>query len=244
MNISVNLNNVHYKYPDKYEALKGIDLILYEGESLGIVGANGAGKSTLLLTLTGILFASEGSIEIKGKKINNKNLSDIRKEIGFAFQRPEEQLFTMSVYDDVAFAPKNYKLSKDKVNEMVMDALNKVGIESLKDKAPYRLSGGQQNLAAISTAISMKPSILIMDEPTSALDPRARRRIINLLNSLNYTKIIASHDLDMVLDTCSRTIVLKNGKIVADGSTKEILLNKELMEECDLELPLSCQMNK
>lgn len=241
MNISVKLNNVHYKYPDKYEALKGIDLTLYEGESLGIIGSNGAGKSTLLLTLTGILFASEGSIEINSKKINNKNLSQIRKEIGFTFQTPEEQLFTMSVYDDVAFAPRNYKLSKEKVNDMVINSLNKVGIEHLKDKAPYRLSGGQKNLVAISTAISMNPSILIMDEPTSALDPRARRRIINLLNSMDYTKIIASHDLDMVLDTCDRTIVLKKGKIVADGSTKDILLNKNLMDECELELPLSCQ---
>lgn len=243
MNISIKLSNVYYKYPDSYEALKGIDLTLYDGESVGIIGSNGAGKSTLLLHLTGILFPSEGSIEIKGKEVNNKNLPNIRKSIGFTFQNPEDQLFTMSVYEDVAFAPRNYKIGKDKVDEMVMDALKKVGIENLKDKPPYRLSGGQQNLAAISTAISMNPSILIMDEPTAALDPKARRRIINLLNDLDYTKIIATHDLDMVLDTCKRTIVMKNGKIVADGYTRDILLDRELMEECDLELPLSCPKN-
>lgn len=243
MNTSVKLSNVHYKYPDKHEALKGIDLTLYEGESLGIVGSNGAGKSTLLLQFTGILFPSEGTIEINGKKVNNKNLPDIRKNIGFTFQSPEDQLFTMSVYEDVAFAPKNYKINKDKVDDMVIESLKKVGIEHLKDKAPYRLSGGQQNLVAISTAISMNPSILIMDEPTAALDPKARRRIINLLNNFDYTKIIATHDLDMVLDTCDRTIVMKNGIIVADGNTKEILLDKNLMDECDLELPLSCQRN-
>ncbi|MDO5010571.1 MAG: energy-coupling factor ABC transporter ATP-binding protein, partial [Intestinibacter bartlettii] len=154
------------------------------------------------------------------------------------------QLFTTSIYEDVAFGPKNYKLSKQEVDKRVTESLEKVGILELKNRAPYRLSGGQKNLAAIATAISMDPSILIMDEPTSALDPKARRKLINLLNSFDYTKIIASHDLDMILDTCERTIVLKNGQIVADGDTKNILLDKELMEDCDLELPLSCQKRK
>ena len=132
-------------------------------------------------------------------------------------------------------------MSKQEVDKRVTESLEKVGILELKNRAPYRLSGGQKNLAAIATAISMEPSILIMDEPTSALDPKARRKLINLLNSFDYTKIIASHDLDMILDTCERTIVLKNGQIVADGDTQNILLDRDLMEECDLELPLSCQ---
>ena len=241
MKVSVKLKDLHYKYPDKYEALKGIDLIIYEGEPVGIVGSNGAGKSTLLLQLTGLLLPTKGSVEINGKIVNNKNLAEIRKEIGYTFQQPQDQLFTTSVYEDIAFGLKNYKIEPAKVKQMVMDTLRRVGIEDLKDKAPYRLSGGQQNLAAIATAISMNPSILIMDEPTSALDPKSRRRIINLLNNFNYTKIIATHDLDVVLDTCERTIVLKDGKIAADGLTKDILLDKNLMEMCDLELPLSCQ---
>lgn len=244
MSISVKINDLYYKYPDNYNALNGIDLTLYEGETLGIVGSNGSGKTTLLYHLTGILLPSKGSIEINGLKVNNKNLPEVRKNIGFTFQNPENQLFTMSVYDDVAFGPKNYKFSKLMVNEMVMEALRKVGIENLKDKAPYRLSGGQQNLVAISTAISMNPYILIMDEPTSALDPKSRRRIINLLNNFEYTKIIATHDLDLVLDTCDRTVILNNGRIVADGPTRDILLDENLMEKYDLELPLSCQKIK
>ncbi|MGN1033455.1 MAG: energy-coupling factor ABC transporter ATP-binding protein, partial [Intestinibacter sp.] len=210
-------------------------------ESLGIVGANGAGKSTLLLQLTGINYPSKGKIEVNSMEINKKNLAQIRKDIGFVFQNPEDQLFTTSIYEDVAFGPKNYKLSKEDVDKRVNEALEKVGILDLKDRAPYRLSGGQQNLAAIATAISMEPSILIMDEPTAALDPKARRRLINLLNSFEYTKIIASHDLDMILDTCKRTIVIKDGQIAADGNTEDILLNEKLMDECNLELPLSCQ---
>lgn len=242
--ISIQIKDLYYKYPDGYEALKGIDLTLYKGESLGIVGSNGAGKSTLLLQLTGINRPSSGKIEINSLEVNKNNLAKIRKYIGFVFQNPEDQLFTTSIYEDVAFGPKNYKLSRQEVDKRVTESLEKVGILELKNRAPYRLSGGQKNLAAIATAISMEPSILIMDEPTSALDPKARRKLINLLNSFDYTKIIASHDLDMILDTCERTIVLKNGQIVANGNTQDILLDKNLMEECDLELPLSCQKRK
>ncbi|HBI94103.1 MAG TPA: cobalt ABC transporter ATP-binding protein, partial [Terrisporobacter glycolicus] len=137
--------------------------------------------------------------------------------------------------------PKNYGLNKEEVENKTISALKKVGIEHLKNRPPYRLSGGQQNLAAIATAIAMEPSILIMDEPTAALDPKARRRLINILNNFEYTKIIASHDLDMILDTCNKTIVLKEGTIVESGYTKDILLNKELMEKSNLELPLSVQ---
>ncbi len=240
-NISVEIKDLYYKYTDGFEALKGINLKLHKGESLGIVGSNGAGKSTLLLQLTGINYPSKGKVKINSLEVNKKNLAEIRKNIGFVFQNPENQLFTTSIYEDVAFGPKNYKLSKDEVDKRVTESLSKVGILYLKNRAPYRLSGGQQNLAAIATAISMDPSLIIMDEPTSALDPKARRNIINLLNSFDYTKIIASHDLDMILDTCDRTIVLKDGQIVADGDSKDILLNEDLMEKCDLELPLSCQ---
>ena len=242
--ISIEIKDLYYKYPDGYEALKGIDLTLCKGESLGIVGSNGAGKSTLLLQLTGINRPSSGKIEINSLEVNKNNLAKIRKDIGFVFQNPEDQLFTTTIYEDVAFGPKNYKLSRQEVDKRVTESLEKVGILELKNRAPYRLSGGQKNLAAIATAISMDPSILIMDEPTSALDPKARRKLINLLNSFDYTKIIASHDLDMILDTCERTIVLKNGQIVANGNTQDILLDKNLMEECDLELPLSCQKRK
>ena len=243
-NFSLEIENLSYIYPDKFQALKNINLKLEDGECLGIVGANGAGKSTLLLQLCGILLPTTGSIKVENMLMNKENLSKIRRILGFVFQNPENQLFTTSIYEDVAFGPKNYKLSKEEVHEKTMNALKKVGIENLKDRPPYRLSGGQQNLAAIATAIAMEPSILIMDEPSAALDPKARRRLINLLNDLNYTKIIASHDLDLILDTCSKTIVLKEGKIVQSGYTKDILLNEQLMEDCNLELPLSAQKIK
>lgn len=243
-NFSLEIRNLSFIYPDKFEALKNINLQLEKGDSLGIVGANGAGKSTLLLQLSGILMPTKGSIKVDGIEMKKENLAQIRKNLGFVFQNPENQLFTTSIYEDVAFGPKNYKLSKKEIEEKTMNALKKVGLENLKDRPPYRLSGGQQNLAAIATAIVMDPLLLIMDEPTAALDPRARRRMINLLNEFNYTKIIASHDLDMILDTCKKTIVLKEGEIIKSGYTKDILLNKELMEISNLELPLSMQREK
>lgn len=238
---SLEIEHLYYAYPDKFQALKDINLKLKKGDSLGIVGANGAGKSTLLLQLCGILLPTKGIIKVENLIMNKENLGKIRKILGFVFQNPENQLFTTSIYEDVSFGPKNYKLSKEEVDKKTMDALKKVGIEHLKNRAPYRLSGGQQNLAAIATAIVMDPSILIMDEPSAALDPKARRRLINLLNDFDYTKIIASHDLDLILDTCNKTIVLKEGTIIKSGDTKDILLNEELMESCDLELPLSAQ---
>lgn len=238
---SLIIENLCFIYPDKFQALNNINIRLDKGDSLGIVGSNGAGKSTLLLQLCGILMPSQGSISIEGMSMTKENLGKIRRLLGFVFQNPENQLFTTSIYEDVAFGPKNYGLNKEEVENKTISALKKVGIEHLKNRPPYRLSGGQQNLAAIATAIAMEPSILIMDEPTAALDPKARRRLINILNNFEYTKIIASHDLDMILDTCNKTIVLKEGTIVESGYTKDILLNKELMEKSNLELPLSVQ---
>lgn len=238
---TIQFKELHYRYPDGNEALKGINLSINSGESIGLVGANGAGKSTILMQLTGILLPTKGGVYIEDVLINKKNLPQIRKKIGYVFQNPEDQLFMTSVYDDVAFGPRNYKLDEKEVNEKVISALNKVGIETLSSRAPHRLSGGQKHLAAIATALSMEPKILIMDEPTAALDPKARRRVINLLNSFNHTKIIATHDLDMVLDTCERTIVIKDGKVAFDGKSKDILTDEELVDKCGLELPLSIQ---
>lgn len=238
---TIEFKDLHYIYPDGNEALKGINLSVNGGESIGLVGANGAGKSTILMQLTGILLPSKGGIYIEGTLINKKNLPQIRKELGYVFQNPEDQLFMTSVYDDIAFAPRNYKLNEEEVKEKVINVLKKVGIEHLSNRAPYRLSGGQKHLAAIATALSMEPKILIMDEPTAALDPKARRRIINLLNSFSYTKIIATHDLDMVLDTCERTVVISDGRVAFDGKSKDILTDERLMDKCGLELPLSIQ---
>ncbi len=170
--------------------------------------------------------------------LEKKNLKTIRKNIGYVFQDADSQLFMSTVFDDVAFAPRNYGMSEAEVNEKTMEALKVVHIEQLKDKQIYKLSGGEKKLASIATILSTEPDVILMDEPSVALDPKNRRNLINILNRLNQAKIIASHDLNMIMDTCERTILLSDGKIIKDGNTKEILLDKELMEESGLELPL------
>ncbi|MDO4943410.1 MAG: energy-coupling factor ABC transporter ATP-binding protein, partial [Lachnospiraceae bacterium] len=171
--------------------------------------------------------------------VEKRYLNEIRGKIGYVFQDSDCQLFMPTVYEDVAFAPKNYGLSKSEVEKRTIDAMKKVGIEQLKDRSIYSLSGGEKKLASIATVLSMQPEILIFDEPTIALDPRNRRRFMETLHSLEGTTIITSHDLDLIYDTCERTILISNGTIIKDGDTKEILRDKELLEHHGLELPLS-----
>ncbi len=237
----IELKDVSFRYPDGHQALEDISFLLGHGESVGVVGANGAGKSTLLSLLTGIQFPQAGSVRVGDLPVNKNTLSEIRRSVGLVFQEPDDQLFMTSVYDDVAFGPRNYKLDEAEVEKRVIEALEEVGIPHLKDRPPYKLSGGEKKLAAIASVISMKPDILIMDEPTASLDPKARRKIMNILNGFSHTKIITSHDLDMIMDMCSRTIVLKKGKIAADGNTAEILSDERLMDDCGLEIPLALQ---
>jgi ABC-type cobalt transport system, ATPase component len=237
----IELEEVTFTYPDGHQALENISFLLGHGEAVGVVGANGAGKSTLLSILTGILFPQKGSVRVGDVPVTKKTLAEIRRSIGLVFQEPDDQLFMTSVYDDVAFGPRNYRLDENEVEVRVNQALEEVGIQHLKDRPPYKLSGGEKKLAAIAAVISMKPDILIMDEPTASLDPKARRKIMNILKGFSHTKIITSHDLDMIMDMCTRTIVLKNGKIAADGPTMEILSDAALMDRCGLEIPLAMQ---
>ncbi|MFA4886302.1 MAG: ABC transporter ATP-binding protein [Desulfotomaculaceae bacterium] len=235
------VKDLHYIYPDGQEALNGVSFRIFHGESVGIVGANGAGKSTLLMLLVGVLFPSKGEVLVGEMPVVKKTLPLIRQRVGMVFQDPDDQLFMNTVYDDVAFGPRNYNLGEQEVEKRVIQSIEKVGIAHLKDRAPYKLSGGEKRAAAIATILSMIPDILAMDEPSSGLDPKSRRRLINLLKSFSHTKIIASHDLDMVMELCERTIVLKDGKVVSDGPIAEVLTNVELMENCGLEVPLSLQ---
>jgi cobalt/nickel transport system ATP-binding protein len=237
----VVLENIFYTYPDGKKAINGISFEINNGESVAIVGANGAGKSTLLLSLVGILFPNSGNICIGDLTVIKKNLPSIRQKIGFTFQDADDQLFNATVYDDVAFGPRSYKLSEVEVKKKVERALEIVGASHLVDRPPYKLSGGEKRAVSIASVLSMEPDILLMDEPSSTLDPKSRRRLINLLKEFNHTKIIATHDLDMVLDVCERTIVLGNGQILADGSTKEILNDGELLDRCGLEKPFVLQ---
>jgi cobalt/nickel transport system ATP-binding protein len=238
---TLQIKDLHYSYPDGFPALKGLSFTVRPGESVGIIGANGAGKSTLLLLLLGVLFPQQGQVELGEVPVSKRTLPLIREKIGLVFQNPDEQLFMSTVYDDVAFGPRNYKLTEQEVAARVRQALEMVGILHLQDRAPFRLSGGEKRAAALAAVLSLQPQILVLDEPTAALDPQARRRIINLLQTLACTRIITSHDLDMVFDLCARTIVLQNGQIAAAGLTPEILTNERLLAECGLELPLSLQ---
>ena len=237
----VEVRNLYYKYPDGHEAVKAVSFCIHHGEAVGIIGANGAGKSTLLMLLMGILFPDEGEVLVGDVMLTKRNLSMFRQRLGMVFQDSDDQLFMQTVYEDVAFGPRNFKLSEKEVENRVEEALNTVGIAHLKDRASFRLSGGEKRAAAIASVISMKPDVLIMDEPSAGLDPKARRKLIELLNSFQHTKLITSHDLDLVLETCQRVIVINNGELVDDGKAIEILTKDELLDSCGLERPLSLQ---
>ena len=235
------VSNLHFSYPDGHQAIRGMSFTIFHGESVGVIGANGAGKSTLLMLLMGILFPDSGEILVGDTRLTKKTLPMIRQRLGMVFQDPDDQLFMTTVGDDVAFGPRNYQLDEAEVESRVIEALTQVGIPHLKDRAPFKLSGGEKRAAAIATVLSMRPDILIMDEPTSFLDPQSRRRVMGLLKSFEHTKIITSHDLDMVLETCRRVIVIKDGLVAADGPAGEILKNQPLLDGCGLEMPLSLQ---
>lgn len=234
----ISVSDLSFGYDSKRKVLENINFRLKKGESVGLVGANGVGKSTLLRILVGLNTGFQGDVMVNNIPLEKKNLKTIRKNVGYVFQDADSQLFMSTVFDDVAFAPRNYGMSEAEVNEKTMEALKVVHIEQLKDKQIYKLSGGEKKLASIATILSTEPDVILMDEPSVALDPKNRRNLINILNQLNQAKIIASHDLNMIMDTCERTILLSDGKIIKDGNTKEILLDKELMEESGLELPL------
>lgn len=237
----VEANELVYAYPDGFKALRGITFRITHGESVGIVGANGAGKSTLLLHLTGVLTPVAGTVRVGDYPVTQQTLPQIRRSVGMIFQDPDDQLFMPTVHDDVAFGPLNLKLPPDEVDNRVQKALETVGALHLKDRPPYKLSGGEKRAVAIATVLAMSPDILVMDEPSDALDPAARRRLISLLATFTHTKIIATHDLDLVLDLCERTIVLGAGKVLADGPTADVFRNPDVLAAGHLEPPLRMQ---
>jgi cobalt/nickel transport system ATP-binding protein len=237
----VDLHDVHYRYPDGTEALKGISIRIVHGESVGLTGANGMGKTTLLMNLSGQLIPTQGEIAIGEVTLSKSTKQEIRKKVGVVFQRTDDQLFMPTVYEDVAFGPVNLGLSEEKVRERVNAALAMVNCLHLINRPPHRLSEGQKRSVAIATVMAMDPDILIMDEPASNLDPKSRRQLINLLRGFKHTKIIASHDLDLIQDVCGRCIIIKDGQIAADGPSGEILSNEVLLTDNSLELPLSRQ---
>ena len=237
----VEVEDLRYSYSDGTAAVRGVSFRIHHGESVAIVGANGAGKSTLLLHLNGYLTPSAGRVRIGDFPLTRATLQEIRRTVGMVFQDPDDQLFMPTVYDDVAFGPLNLGLPPEEVDARVVAALTTVEALHLRSRPPHHLSGGEKRAVAIASVLSMSPDILVMDEPTTGLDPHARRRLIELLRSFHHTKIIASHDLDLVLDLCARTIIIHQGEVMADGPTAEIFRDQGLLERSHLEKPLRLQ---
>lgn len=235
-------DDVHYSYPNGYEALRGVSLRITHGEKVALVGVNGAGKSTLLLHTNGLLMPDRGEVVLGGITLTRKTLNLVRQSVGLVFQDPDNQLFMPTVEEDVAFGPSNMGLTEEEIESRVTEALEAVGALHLRKKSPYHLSGGQKKSVSIATVLSMEPSVLILDEPTANLDPRARRQTIDLLSRFSHTMLVATHDMEMVWDLCPRTIVMQDGRIVVDGATRTVFEDVALLEACGLEQP--CRMRE
>jgi len=241
MDSIIDIENLTFYYQPDIYILKGIGLSVAQGESVGVIGANGVGKSTFLKILVGLLPGYEGSVKIAGLSLEKKNYGEIRRRLGYVFQDSDSQLFMNTVEEDVAFGPLNYGFSGEEAAGLVREALRKAHIEELAKRHIYRLSGGEKKLAAIAgiLALQQDDGVILMDEPSVSLDPANRENLIEVIRELKGTKILASHDLDFIYDTCERTILLSGGKIVYDGDTKELLRNRKVLEENGLRLPLS-----
>ncbi len=235
MTLAVEIQNLSFSYPDGHRALNDINLRVKNGEKIALVGPNGAGKSTLLLHFNGILQSETGAVKICSLDINKTNLKRVRAQVGLVFQSPEDQLFSPTVFDDVAFGPIYQGLGRREVEERVQKALAAVHMEAYVSRVSHHLSTGEKKRIAIATVLSMQPAILVLDEPTAGLDPRARRSLIHLLYELPQTMIVATHDLHMVDELLPRTVVVDHGQIVADGPTNEILRDQALLESHGLE---------
>jgi cobalt/nickel transport system ATP-binding protein len=237
----IEAKNLYCRYPDGHQALEDVSFRIEHGEAVAVIGANGAGKSTLMHHLNGTLVPTSGSVRVGDVPVLPSTLRDVRRTVGMVFQDADDQLFMPTVGEDVAFGPANMGLPPADVERRVHEALETVGALHLRERPPYRLSGGEKRMASIATVLAMQPDILVMDEPTNHLDARARRNCIALLQSFKHARIIVSHDLDMVMDVCNRIIVLNQGRLVADDTPKAIFSNTALLEECHLELPLRMQ---
>jgi cobalt/nickel transport system ATP-binding protein len=234
----VVFEDVGYCYPGGVEALQGVSLTIHHGEAVALVGGNGAGKSTLLQHLVGVLWPTRGRVRVGDMPVVRATLAAIRRTVGLVFQDPDDQLFMPTVGEDVAYGPSRMGLPPEDVQAQVQGALERVGIAHLRDRAPYRMSFGEKRLAALAAVLAMSPDILALDEPSANLDPLARRRLIALLASFEHTRIVATHDLDLALDVCSRTVVLSKGRVLADGPSSEILTDDALLASAGLERPL------
>ena len=239
----IEFRHVDFSYEKDRPVLRDLSFCIEKGESVGLIGANGAGKSTVMKLLLGLLAPSSGEILVDGIRVEKKTLPEIRRKLGFVLQNSDNQMFMPTVYEDMIFAPLNYGLSREEAEKRVDAVLRKLGLEELKHRHNHRISGGEKRMAAIATILAMEPEAVLMDEPSSALDPCNRRRVINIIRELPQTKLITSHDLDMILDTCGRVILLSGGCLAADGPADTILRDRALLEAHRMELPF-CLMGR
>ena len=234
---NLEVRDLCFAYPDGTRALDSISFGIACGASIGLIGANGAGKSTLLMQLNGTLLPECGEIRVSGMPLLKKTIAAVRRAVGIVFQDPDDQLFMPTVFEDVVFGPLNAGLTTPDAERLALAALERVGASHLRNRPPYRLSAGEKRAVAIATALALEPEILIMDEPSSNLDPRGRRRLVELLKSLKQTKIIATHDLELVVEVCSEVILLDAGRLVVRGRAVELLNDEPLMLKHGLERP-------
>ena len=236
----IQFQHVSFSYDGEHKVVDDLSFTISKGEAVGLIGANGAGKSTMMNLMLGLLKGS-GEILVDGLPVNKQNLPRVRQKIGFVLQNSDNQMFMPTVYEDMIFGPLNYGLSREEAEQRVDKVLDTLGLQALKHRHNHKISGGEKRMAAIATILAMEPEMIVMDEPSTALDPVNRRRVINTINSLPQTKLIASHDLDMILDTCQRVLLISRGKIVADGDAEAVLLDQALLEANQMELPLCVQ---
>jgi len=240
MSAAIEVRNLHFHYAEGTQALRGVSFSVAEGECVGLIGPNGAGKSTLLLHLNGLLpesWKGEASVFVDGSPVNPETLHQVRRKVGLLFQDPNDQLFCPTVFEDVAFGPEQLGLSKAEARERVSKSLAKAGIPGFEARAPHHLSVGEKRRVCLAGVLACDPSILVLDEPTTSLDPKGRRELKEVLRQIQITKLIATHDLELVVELCSRVIVLDRGTIAAEGPTVELLSDENLMLRHSLERP-------
>jgi cobalt/nickel transport system ATP-binding protein len=233
---AIHARGLEYRYPSGKQALRGVELHVEHGERVALLGPNGAGKTTLMLHLNGLMTGS-GSLEVAGLEVGTDDLHELRTRVGLVFQDPDDQLFMPTVAEDVAFGPLNLGLERDAVRERVERALAAVRMSHVADRAPHQLSLGQRRRVAIATVLAMRPRLLVLDEPSANLDPRARRELLEILDSFDRTMLVVTHDLPFAAQLCERAVLLSGGRVMADGPCTEILRDAPLLAAHDLELP-------
>lgn len=238
MTAAVSVSHLSYTYPDGRNAVTDVTFTVEKGEAVGVIGPNGAGKTTLFLLVTGLLSPEHGEITVCGKSYTERDDREVRRHLGFVPHETEDQLFSATLFDDVAFGPLNFGVPREAVRARVEEALRKVGLSGYEERVPHHLSSGERRRAALATVLSYEPDVLVLDEPSNDLDPRGRTELVRFLRATHQGRIVASCDLEFILRTCDRVLVMDSGRVIAGGTTIDILCNRSLLDAHGLEVPL------